>query len=195
MQLARADAGSVDAVLAHGYLDDAVSDAVAPWVAEARRRDVTLDVSTLEEAPASLDARLVHRLVGVLVHNALQYTPAGGRVEVRVVQGSRGATLEVEDSGIGIPLEERERVFERFYRGGAARQRAPEGSGLGLAIAHWIAEQHGATIAVGEGGLGGALFRVEFPVVPTRGAARAGMAPAGERRHVVASEPSSGTSR
>jgi len=184
MQLARADAGSVDAVLAQGYLDDVVSDAVVPWVAEARRREVELDVSKLEEAPAVVDARLVNRLVGVLVHNALQYTPAGGRVEVRVVQSGRCATLEVEDSGIGIPPDERERVFERFFRGVAARQRAPEGSGLGLAIAHWVARQHSASITVGAGELGGALFRVVFPDVAAGGRAAEGVASAHARAQV-----------
>ncbi|MEP7380459.1 MAG: HAMP domain-containing sensor histidine kinase [Gemmatimonadota bacterium] len=164
MQLARADAGSVDAVLSDGYLDDVVSDAVSPWNAEARRRDVALEIPVLDEAPASLDGRLVSRLVGVLIHNALRYTPAGGRVEVRVTQLDGRARLEVEDSGIGIPPEEREQVFERFFRGTTARQRAPEGSGLGLAIASWIVRQHGASITAEEGALGGALFRVVFPL-------------------------------
>lgn len=163
MQLARADTGSVDAVLGPAFLDDVVSDAVAPWHAEARRRGVALDVTALDEAPARLDSRLIHRLVGVLLHNALQYTPPGGRVEVRVTCLDQHAVLEVEDSGIGIAPEERERVFERFFRGGAARQRAPEGSGLGLAIAGWIARQHGATITAGEGHLGGALIRFDVP--------------------------------
>ena len=163
MQLARADAGSVDAVLTSGYLDDVVSDAVVPWNAEARRRDIALDVGVLDEAPATLDARLVSRLVGVLIHNALRYTPAGGRVQVRVEQRDGCAVLEVHDSGIGIPVDERERVFERFYRGQSARQRAPEGSGLGLAIASWVARQHRATITIDDGELGGALFRVTFP--------------------------------
>ncbi len=163
MQLARADAGSVDAVLSDGYLDDVVSDAVSPWNAEAKRRKVALDVAVLDEAPASLDGRLVSRLVGVLIHNALRYTPPGGRVEVRVEQLDGHAVLEVEDSGIGIPVDEREQIFERFFRGGLARQRAPEGSGLGLAIASWIARQHGASITASEGALGGALFRVVFP--------------------------------
>lgn len=162
MQLARADAGSVDAVLAPAFLDDVVSDAVSPWYAEARRRDITLEVGALDEAPARLDSRLIHRLVGVLLHNALQYASPGGRVEVRVLYSDARATLEVEDSGIGIPPAERERIFERFYRGAAARQRAPEGSGLGLAIAGWIARQHAATITAGEGRLGGALLRVVF---------------------------------
>ncbi len=164
MQLARADAGSIDAVPTDGYLDDVVSDAVSPWTAEAKRRNIALEITSLDEAPALLDARLAFRLVGVLIHNALRYTPNGGRVEVRVEQRDGQAVLEVEDSGIGIPADERERVFERFFRGTAARQRAPEGSGLGLAIASWIARQHGASITAGEGTLGGALFRVVFPL-------------------------------
>jgi len=174
MQLARADAGSVEVLLQPAYLDDVVSDALSPWHTEARRRHVELEIPVLDESPVVCDQKLVHRLVGVLLHNALQYTPEGGRVEVRVVNRGTTRVLEVEDSGIGVPAEERERVFERFYRGPAARQRAPEGSGLGLAIAAWIADQHGATISVGEGALGGALFRVAFSVPgesrPRRGA-------------------------
>lgn len=163
MQLARADAGSVDAVLAPAFLDDVVSDAVSPWHAEARRRGIALDVTALDEAPARLDPKLVHRLVGVLLHNALEYTPTGGRIEIRVVRRDAHAVLEIEDSGMGIPQGERERIFERFYRGAAARQRAPDGSGLGLAIAGWIARQHAATITAGDAELGGALIRVIFP--------------------------------
>lgn len=163
MQLARADAGSVDAVLAPAFLDDVVSDAVSPWHAEARRRGIALDVTALDEAPARLDPKLIHRLVGVLLHNALEYTPTGGRIEIRVVRRDAHAVLEIEDSGMGIPQGERERVFERFYRGAAARQRAPDGSGLGLAIAGWIARQHAATITAGDAELGGALIRVIFP--------------------------------
>jgi signal transduction histidine kinase len=141
-----------------------VSDALSPWHAEAKRRGITLEVPSLDEAPARLDARLTGRLLGVLMHNALHYTPSGGRVEVRVITDQTHAILDVDDSGIGIPVGEREHVFERFFRGEAARQRAPEGSGLGLAIAQWIAHQHGGRISVGESELGGARFRVSFPL-------------------------------
>jgi len=169
MQLARADAGSVDAVMEVGYLDDVVSDALAPWEAEARRRGIALRLAELEEAPAHFDPKLVSRLLGVFVHNALQYTPLGGSVDVRVRLREGRAALEVDDSGIGIPAHERDRIFERFFRGEAARQRAPEGSGLGLAIAGWIAQQHRAKLEVEAGTFGGTLMRVTFPpaaVVP-----------------------------
>jgi two-component system, OmpR family, sensor kinase len=163
MQLARADAGSTDAVLVPGYLDDVVSDSAMAFEAEARRRGITLAMPELEEAPADLDPRLITRLVGVLLHNALQYSPEGGRVEVHVTRDGENAMLRIADAGIGIPPDERTRVFERFYRGTPARQRAPEGSGLGLAIARWIAEQHRATIVVADSALGGVEFRVLFP--------------------------------
>lgn len=163
MQLARADAGSAQAVLQPAFLDDVVSDALSPWHAEARRRGISLEIPVLDECPVSCDARLIHRLVGVLLHNALHYTPAGGRVEVRVLCRAGDGVLEVDDSGIGISPEERDRIFERFYRGAAARQHAPEGSGLGLAIAAWIVQKHGATIRVDEGHLGGSRFRILFP--------------------------------
>ncbi|MDP1861644.1 MAG: ATP-binding protein [Gemmatimonadaceae bacterium] len=167
VQLARADAGSAGAMLATTYLDDVVADAIAPWHAEANRRGIGVEIEELRESPASLDARLAARLLGVLLQNALQYTPTGGTVGVRVLQQNGSAVLEVHDSGIGIPVADRDRIFERFFRGTVARQRAPEGSGLGLAIAAWIAQQHGATISADQGPRGGALMRVVFPLVTT----------------------------
>ncbi|MBK6457734.1 MAG: HAMP domain-containing histidine kinase [Gemmatimonadetes bacterium] len=162
MQLARADAGSVDAVLQPCYLDDVVSDALSPWHAEARRRKISLTIPVLDEAPLSCDSKLVRRLVGVLLHNALQYTPAGGQVEVRVINRDGQRVFVVDDSGIGVSPQERDRIFDRFFRGVAARQRAPEGSGLGLAIAAWVAQLHAASIEVKESRLGGTAVRVIF---------------------------------
>ena len=89
----------------------------------------------------------LRELLSNLVDNALRYTPAGGSVTVRVGMGEGGeiATLEVEDTGPGIPHAERAHVFERFYRilGNQA-----EGSGLGLSIVREIAQQHGATVDI-----------------------------------------------
>ena len=96
-----------------------------------------------------------------LIDNAIQYTPAGGRVTVRIRQQDGRVTLEVEDDGPGIPVDERERVFERFYRmpGGA-----PEGCGLGLAIVREIVQGHHATVSVQSGAGGrGTCMSVTFP--------------------------------
>ena len=87
-------------------------------------------------------------LVTNLVDNAIRYAPAGGEVQVSVMDEKGSAVLQVSDDGPGIPAGERERVFDRFYRGAAA----PEGgSGLGLAIVRRVAELHGGRIELGEG--------------------------------------------
>ena len=102
---------------------------------------------------------LLRELMSNLIDNAVKYTPAGGRVTVRTRAGEF-ATLEVEDSGIGIPAEERERVFERFYR---VLGNEAQGSGLGLPIVAEIAELHRARVELLTSDSGqGTLFRVSF---------------------------------
>jgi two-component system sensor histidine kinase TctE len=117
---------------------------------------------------------LVRELMRNLVDNALQYTPSGGTVTLRVLPDPFGqvAVVQVEDTGPGIPEAERELVFQPFYR---ALGTNVDGSGLGLAIVREIAEQHGAEVMVEDAvprsaapaGAGpGARFTVRFPVTP-----------------------------
>jgi two-component system sensor histidine kinase TctE len=104
---------------------------------------------------------LLHELLGNLLDNALRFTPEGGHVTVRVVARGARAVLGVEDSGPGIPAEERERIFDRFYQ---IPGRESPGCGLGLAIAREIAALHQAQMAVqAPAGGSGTLFSVEFP--------------------------------
>jgi two-component system sensor histidine kinase TctE len=117
---------------------------------------------------------LVRELVRNLVDNALQYTPEGGSVTVRVMDDPFGqvVVLQVEDTGPGIPEAEREQVFQPFYR---ALGTNVDGSGLGLAIVREIVQQHRASVSIvdarpsrphaGAGGPG-ALFTVRFPLAP-----------------------------
>jgi signal transduction histidine kinase len=161
--LAEADARPTTVLRERRYLDDVVLDALAPWRPDAARQGVTLGVSVIEETSARLDPALIERLVGILVDNAIRYTPAGGTVDVRVRREADRALLEVEDTGIGIPEAERERVFERFFRGREARRAAPDGSGLGLSIARWIVERHGGTLTIEPRPGGGTLARASLP--------------------------------
>jgi two-component system, OmpR family, sensor histidine kinase TctE len=94
------------------------------------------------------DPFLVRELINNLIDNALNYTPSGGRVTVRVMRDAGLARLEVDDDGCGIPEDERERVFERFYRSTGG---SPEGCGLGLAIVREIAQGHGASSTIRSG--------------------------------------------
>lgn len=111
---------------------------------------------------------LLAELLNNLVDNALRYTPADGHVTVRVHSTPTQVILDVEDSGPGIPVQERERVFDRFYR---VLGTQAEGSGLGLAIVREIAQKHHAHVQIKEGTahshLPGTCVRVLFPTPPS----------------------------
>jgi two-component system OmpR family sensor kinase len=152
---------------AHGRRDDVDLGALAAElvglyapIADEKRIDLGLarrdaDVTVRAEREA------VKTVLSNLIDNALRYAPAEGRVDVSVLREGSNAVLEVCDTGPGIPPEERERVFDRFYRRGATD--AP-GSGLGLAIVRSIAERHGASVALQDGPEGrGLTARVRFP--------------------------------
>ena len=123
---------------------------------DATAGDVTID--------ADRDALFTLPL-GNLIDNALRYTPRGGRVDVVVERAGTGAVLSVRDDGPGVSPAERERVFDRFHRGDAARAAGDtRGSGLGLAIVKRIADRHGAQVTLERGIDGRGLWvRVAFP--------------------------------
>jgi two-component system sensor histidine kinase TctE len=110
------------------------------------------------------DAGQLGRLVQNLLSNAVKFSPAGGRVAVRLATVDGEAVLTVSDSGPGIPPEERSRVFDRFHRVREGRDER-EGAGLGLSIVRWVARTHGGTVTVAGGSDGGARFEVRIPVV------------------------------
>lgn len=114
------------------------------------------------------DADRLTQAVTNLVSNAARYTPAGGRIRVRVLRDGTQAVIEVADSGIGVAPADRERVFQRFWRSDPARSRASGGLGIGLAVVREIAERHGGTASAHESDLGGAAFVVRLPIALER---------------------------
>lgn len=169
LTLARADAGERRAEQVRVFLDDVVLDAATAAQVVAQRKGVTLSIPEFDETPVIGDPMLLRQLVMILLDNAVKFTPTGGQVGVHVRQEEGFATLLVEDTGAGISPSDLPHVFERFYRGDAARGRGErpsgftEGVGLGLSIARWIADAHGAdmTIASDEGK--GTRVTVRFP--------------------------------
>jgi len=110
------------------------------------------------------DAERMHQVVSNLLENAVRHSPTDGRVWLSAHAAKDGVTtIEVADEGPGIPLDEAERVFERFHRVDAARAARDGGTGLGLAIARWIVDAHGGTIAVREREPHGCRVVVELP--------------------------------
>jgi len=105
------------------------------------------------------DADMLHTMISNLLENSVHYTPDGGRADVTVGINEGLPYLEVNDTGPGIPVDERLNVFDRFYRCSATSE---PGTGLGLAIVKAIAERLGAMVNLGESSLGGLLVRVNF---------------------------------
>jgi signal transduction histidine kinase len=100
-----------------------------------------------------------------LLYNAIKYTPAGGAIRVRVyARAEERATIEVQDTGPGIPATHQQKIFERFYRIDAGRSREVGGVGLGLAIARWAVEANGGYIELESEEEKGSLFRVVLPL-------------------------------
>jgi signal transduction histidine kinase len=147
-------------VLAPLDLGALVLESLVDVRALAAQRGSALEL--LPGAPVTVqgDRAALTLLVRNLADNALRYSPPGARVELRVVHESGRALLQVDDAGPGIPAEDRERVFDRFYRRASGDE---AGSGLGLAIVRSIAERHGADIALAASPLGGLRVTVRFP--------------------------------
>jgi signal transduction histidine kinase len=134
--------------------------AVAETLPFAQSRAVEFALIAAAPAFVAGDALTLGLLVRNLADNAVRYSPEGSRAEVRVSSDAAGVLLQVDDSGPGIAEQERERVFDRFYR---RADRGETGSGLGLAIVRSVALAHGATVALSRSPLGGLRAEVRFP--------------------------------
>jgi len=129
----------------------------------ARQAEVALTVRA-ERSRVVGDAATLRRIVDNLLVNAITYTPRGGKVDVTLEPRSGSATLEVRDTGIGIPEEDLDRIFERFYRVDKARSRSAGGTGLGLAIVKHAVGLHGGTVEVKSKLARGSVFTVRMPL-------------------------------
>jgi signal transduction histidine kinase len=130
---------------------------------DASERGQRLDVDLPVEPVVVLgDEQHLERMVSNLATNAVKFTPDGGHITLRVRAEGPRAAIEVQDTGVGIPEEERSLLFNRFYRTTHAQAEAVNGSGLGLSIARSIAQLHGARISARSTPGQGSTFTVEF---------------------------------
>lgn len=165
LAIARADAGQIQLTR--------TSMAVLPFVREigsllevlAEEKGQSLVIQGTDTVNVQADRAILRQILINLFDNAIKYSPAGGHVSVRVLRATgQTVSIEVEDSGPGIPLEHRDRVFDRFYRVDEGRSREAGGAGLGLALAKWGAEAHGGRLDLISPPHGGCIFRLSLPV-------------------------------
>ena len=158
LTLARSDPG--EAVPAAASIDLAAIAAAGiadnHALAMTRRIEVSLES---QPTPMQGDADALRILMRNLIDNAVRYTPPGGSVRVRCYLTAAGPELEVQDTGPGIPADERERVFDRFYRRAGSTE---TGTGLGLAIVNAVTTRHSGRVTLAEAAGGGLLVNVRF---------------------------------
>jgi two-component system OmpR family sensor kinase len=162
--LARGDAGTYPVRETPMYLDEVVDDVVRATRVLASARDVSVVAGTVSSAAYAGDEDLIRRLLVNLLDNAIRYAPPGSTVQARLEQTPGGYAVSITDQGPGIPPEVQPHIFERFYRGDAARaRRESDGAGLGLALVRWIATVHRGDVTLTRSSEAGTTFTVQLP--------------------------------
>lgn len=163
--ISQTEAGIISTSLEELDLAEVAQQTVDIFLPTAEAQDITLKFTPDHKESRLLTNRTaMQRMLGNLVDNAIKFTPSGGRVEIRLAEDCGRLALLVSDTGCGIPPQDRENIFKRFYRGDGSR--STSGNGLGLSLVKAIVVASGGTIEV-ESTLGaGTTFRVVFPVVP-----------------------------
>jgi two-component system OmpR family sensor kinase len=176
LTLAREEPAALPTAAAPVALEALIDALVEEYRPLAAAKNIAITWSPATPLPAAQPPRVfgdeasLHTLFANLLDNALRYTPAGGAVTVTLRQQGVTLVVGIEDSGPGIPAQERQRVFDRFYRRAGVE---PEGSGLGLAIVKAIADRHGFKISLDSSATGGLSVRIEAPAAPIAPAAPA----------------------
>ncbi|MGI8606339.1 MAG: sensor histidine kinase [Gaiellaceae bacterium] len=170
---AKADAGKLELESENVDLDLLAAESLASAWPSAQSHGVTLGLEIGGGVPVYGDRARLVQLLDNLISNAINFTLEGGRVDVRVAPNGSVATIEVADTGIGIPAEEQGRLFERFFRASTATTREIQGSGLGLSVVRTIAELHRGTVEFSSVEGEGTMFRVELPLAQPDQAAAA----------------------
>lgn len=164
LSLSRIESG--EAVLRPREFDmvQAVEECVEQLRGRAELKDIAVGVqAAAETVPVMASREFIDQVLINLIDNAVKYSPPGSRVEVRIRGGEQEVRVEVADNGIGIPPEDLDRVFERFYRVAKDRSRKVEGTGLGLAIAKNIIAAHKGRIWVESEPGKGSTFSFTLP--------------------------------
>jgi PAS domain S-box-containing protein len=144
-----------------------VNDLILAQVPAAQRKNIALIFAPeLYLSPVVADIGEVRRAINHLLLNALNYTPEGGKVNVRTYQANKMVSVEIRDSGIGIEADALEQIFDFFYRADPSRSLESGGVGLGLSIVRMIAEAHNGTVTVTSTPGQGSIFTFSLPALP-----------------------------
>jgi heavy metal sensor kinase len=167
--LAQADSGALQLQMAPVEMDTLLLEVYRQTkrIAEQRKTSKGWEMRLGSEDQASVwgDRERLRQLLINLTDNALKYTPEGGTITLSLENGDKWVKIEIKDTGIGIPAEQQEQIFERFYRTDKARSRELGGSGLGLSIVQWITQAHHGQVTVTSKPQEGSTFTLWLPTL------------------------------
>lgn len=167
--LSRLEAGEMTIHREPFSIGELVQDVVQKFQLEGRNRGVRVTTNADAAVPfVSADIALIERVLENLIANAVRYTPEGGAVSVLLSPGGHAVAVSVSDTGAGIPAEELQHIFDRYYRAGQGRKDRTGHAGLGLAIVKKILDLHGVGISAASEPQKGTAFSFSLPVAPAR---------------------------
>jgi signal transduction histidine kinase len=169
LTLSRIESGAFSVQYRPLVMNDVVREAAAEWMVKAKNNDIvfSLDIDDTDMGVLPGDERQILRALGNIIGNAVKFTPPGGSVTLTAKRRDDVLTLTVSDTGIGIPIEEQTKLFERFYRATPAVEQAFPGAGLGLTIARAVVEHHGGTIGIDSQPSIGTTVKIQLPALPS----------------------------
>lgn len=163
LTLARADSNATELEKETVNIEKLLLEIIEPYIEIGEQEDKTISFSCNNEKNLICDKGRIQQLLVILLDNALKYTNKGGSIKVVTTIKDNKYIISVEDDGIGIKDENRQKVFERFFREDISRTRESGGSGLGLSIATWIVQQHRGNIKCLKNMPTGTIMKVILP--------------------------------
>lgn len=165
MDVSEAESGAMKLSLENIDLGALIGEVSEIYEYVAAEKGITLAAHAPEDLHLVADRSRLRQVLANLVDNAVKYTPAGGRVDVETSKGKSHAVLLVKDTGVGIPVHEAPRIWERLYRGD--KSRSQRGLGLGLSLVKAVVEAHGGRVEATPNPGGGSVFSVHLPLPPS----------------------------
>ena len=144
LDLSMIESGQMPMQITRTYLHEIVDEQIVHYEALMQQKKLSVEDNVSSALLAEVDRKLIGRVLGNLMHNAIKFTPTGGRISIGAVTIDGQIKVSVADTGAGIPADDLPRIFERFYKVDRAREKS--GTGLGLAIARHVVEAHGGRI-------------------------------------------------
>lgn len=165
MDISEAETGTMKLSLETVNLSGLIEEVAELYGYVAEDKSVVLSTSAPKELNLRADRTRLRQVLANLVDNAIKYTPCGGRVDIEVFQREQQAILLVKDNGVGIPIDEIPRIWERLYRGD--KSRSQRGLGLGLSLVKAVVQAHQGQVDASPNPSGGSLFSLYLPLAPS----------------------------